>query len=255
MIEWTDKWLIRFNSDKCKILHLGAKNPKYKYHIKQGDSITELTETICEKDLGIFVDPYLNFNEHMSTTVKKARRLSGMMMRNISTKNKTIMVPLFKAIIRPVMEYGNAVWCPYKKKDIKKIEDVQRDYTRRIKGMYGLDYTERLSKLKLPSLEFRRLRGDLIEVYKIIHNIYDPLTTHSLLTIDSSSCTRSNGFKLTKPSFNTKPYKHFFTNRIVNDWNSLPNQVVSADSLNSFKNKIDIHFRDIMYKIYFRAEY
>lgn len=254
LVEWTDKWLIRFNSDKCKILHLGAKNPKYKYHIKQGDTISELTETTCEKDLGIFVDPRLNFNEHMSTKVKQARRLSGMMMRNISTKHVSIMVPLFSAIIRPVLEYGNAVWCPYKKKDIKKIEDVQRDYTRRIKGMNGLDYPERLQTLKLPSLEFRRLRGDLIEVYKIIHNIYDPITTHSLLTIDSSSCTRSNGFKLTKPGFNTNPYKYFFTNRIVNDWNSLPSQVVNADSLNTFKNKIDLHFRDIMYKIYFRAD-
>ena len=190
----------------------------------------------------------------MSTKVKQARRLSGMMMRNISTKHVSIMVPLFSAIIRPVLEYGNAVWCPYKKKDIKKIEDVQRDYTRRIKGMNGLDYSERLQTLKLPSLEFRRLRGDLIEVYKILHNIYDPITTHSLLTIDSSSCTHSNGFKLTKPGFNTNPYKYFFTNRIVNDWNSLPSQVVNADSLNTFKNKIDLHFRDIMYKIYFRAD-
>ena len=121
--------------------------------------------------------------------------------------------------------------------------------------MYGLSYPERLSSLKLPSLEFRRLRGDFIEVYKIIHNMYDPLTTHSLLTLDSSSITRSNSFKLSKPRFNTLPYKYFFTNRIINKWNSLHKQVVSADSLNSFKNKIDMHFKDIMYKIDYRAEF
>ena len=50
MVEWTDKWLIKFNSDKCKILHLGKNNPKYKYYIKQGEIIKELSETICEKD-------------------------------------------------------------------------------------------------------------------------------------------------------------------------------------------------------------
>ena len=248
LVEWTDKWLIRFNSDKCKILHLGKNNPKYKYHIKEGDNISDLTETLCEKDLGIFIDPKLNFNDHITTTVKKARRLNGMMMRNISIKDKSIMVPLFKAIIRPVLEYGNAVWCPHWKKDIKKIEQVQQQYTKRINGMHNLSYTERLSILRLPSLEYRRFRGDFIEVFKIIHNMYDPLTTKSLLTIDSSSCTRSNKFKLTKPRFNTNQYKHFFTNRIINKWNNLPNKVVSADSLNSFKNRIDTHFRDIMYK-------
>jgi len=82
-----------------------------------------------------------------------------------------------------------------RKKTLKKC--VQKDCTKGKKGMYGLDYTERLKRLYLQNLEFRRLRGDLIEVYKIILNIYDPLTTHSLLAIDSISCIHSNGFKLT----------------------------------------------------------
>ena len=64
--------------------------------------------------------------------------------------------------------------------------------------MYNMSYPDRLYKLKLPSLEFRRLRGDYIETYKILNDIYDPLTTHSLLTIDTNKRTRSNGFKLKK---------------------------------------------------------
>ena len=73
----------------------------------------QLTETLCEKDLGIFVDPKQNCNDHISTTVKKAIRLSGMMIGNITIKNKSIIVPI---AICPILEYGNAVWCPYKKK-------------------------------------------------------------------------------------------------------------------------------------------
>ena len=59
LVKWTEKWLLKFNNEKCKILHLGKNNPKFKYHIKQGDLITDLQETISEKDLGVFIDPYL----------------------------------------------------------------------------------------------------------------------------------------------------------------------------------------------------
>ena len=78
------------------------------------------------------------------------------MMRNISIKDKSIMVPL-KAIIRPVLEYGNVVGCPYWKKDIKKVQQVQQQYTKRINGMQNLSYTKRLSILRLPSLEYRKV--------------------------------------------------------------------------------------------------
>ena len=111
-------------------------------------------------------------------------------------------------------------------------------------------YEERLQILKLPSLQYRRLRGDLIEVYKILHNVYDPVTTKTLLTkIPTTSVTRkSNTLNLTKRRTNKNAYKYFFTNRINTVWNSLPNDIVNAKSLNIFKNKIDSHFGDIKYK-------
>ena len=72
--------------------------------------------------------------------------------------------------------------------------------------------------LKLPSLYYRRMRGDLIEVFKIVHGIYDPITTKSLLTrVSDSSITRKhNKFKLTKQRTNKNGYKYFFTNRVIN---------------------------------------
>ena len=76
LVEWTDKWLIKFNSDKCKILHLGKNNPKYKYYIKQADIIKELSETICEKDLGVYIDQNLSFDFHITQTIKKSKKNS-----------------------------------------------------------------------------------------------------------------------------------------------------------------------------------
>ena len=85
----------------------------------------------------------------------------------------------------------------------------------------------------------------MIKVFKITHNIYDPLTTKTFFKFDST--TRTNGFKIVKQSTNTSSYQHFFTNR-VNKWNSLPAHVVNVETVNSFKNALDRHFHDIIYK-------
>ena len=90
------------------------------------------------------------------------------------------MIPLFKSLVRPILEYANVVWSPHLRKHIDNIESVQRNFTKRIIGMKDLDYHERLKILKIPSLEFRRFRGDLIEMYKICHKLYDPITTNEL---------------------------------------------------------------------------
>ena len=115
--------------------------------------------------------------------------------------------------------------------------------------MKDYDYQTRLYKLKLPSLEFRRVRGDLIEAYKLTHNIYDPLTTSSLLQLSSNTKTKGHSYKLQKKRVNTKKYQFFFTNRIINLWNKLPEDVVSADSINTFKNKVDVFLKEYTYQI------
>ena len=82
----------------------------------------------------------------------------------------------------------------------------------------------------------------MIECYKLTHHIHDPLTTHTLFEFDNNNITRSHPYKLKKPRFNSQKYQHFFTNRIVNPWNGLPADVVSAETLNAFKNKLDKHW-------------
>ena len=206
-----------------------------------------LEETVCEKDLGVFIDPNLNFEEHVNYVLKKTRSLSGLIMRTIHYKTKDIMVPLFKSIIRPILEYGNVVWNPILRKHIDSIEAIQRHFTRCIIGMKDLDYNQRLRALGLPSLEYRRVRGDLIEMYKMTHDLYDTVTTKALLTLDKDSITRTNNYKLTKPRVKSKQFQHFFTNRVINTWNKLSDRVVGAGSLNTFKNAVDDHFRNFMY--------
>ena len=251
LVEWSNTWLLRFNSDKCKVLHLGKNNPEYEYTIAHDGIEKQLNISVCERDLGIMVDTKLNFEEHIESTVKKARGLAGLTNRTISYKVREVMIPIYKSIIRPILEYGNAVWSPHKRKYIDLLESVQKRFTKHIVGMNGLDYEDRLKKLCLPSLEFRRFRGDMIEMYKITHNLYDPETTNTLINYNNS-ITRAHKYKLLKQRVNTNHFQNFFTNRVINSWNNLPNEAVSATSLNIFKNYLDAHFRDQVYSIKLR---
>ena len=90
LVTWSDKWLIKFNSDKCKILHLGPNNPKYNYYIKDNNIITILKETNLERDLGVNIDPNLTFDSHITNVIKNARRMSGLLLRTFTYKSPII---------------------------------------------------------------------------------------------------------------------------------------------------------------------
>ena len=128
---------------------------------------------------------------------------------------------------------------------------MQRNFTRNIFSVKHLSYEDRLEKLKLPSLEFRRLRGDMIQTFKITRQFYDRKTVDSLFQLRNNQRLIGHRLKLklTKIHVNKSQFKNFFTNRVVNCWNSLPEHIIEADSINSFKNKVDEHLKEKMYKI------
>ena len=82
---------------------------------------------------------------------------------------------LFTTFARPHLEYGQVIWTPHLKKYITILENVQRRATKLVDGFYRMSYSERLKKLNLPSLVYRRARGDMIEIFKHFHS-YDNCT-------------------------------------------------------------------------------
>ena len=251
MFDWTQKWLLKFNKDKCKVLHLGKNNPKNKYFIGTGDQRIPLEITELEKDLGVNVDPNLNFKKHVNITVKKASYASYKILKNFTFRDANILIPIFKSMVRPVLEYGNVIWSNGLKKHLSKIENVQRKFTKHVKGLQNLSYENRLKKLKLPSLEYRQARGDMIEVFKIVRKYYDYLSTISIFKLKNDSRLRGHDYKICKQATNKSKYQKFFSNRIINNWNNLPNDVVNAKSINEFKNKFDSHNKEFQYCINF----
>ena len=234
MFLWTQKWLLKFNKDKCKILHIGKKNPKNKYYVGTEQEKQELEETDLEKDLGVFIDPNLDFKKHIKNVVKKASYLSYKILKNFTYRDANILVPLFKTLIRPILEYGNTIWSNGIKKYKNLVENVQRKFTKYIKGLTNIPYEERLKSIKLPSLEYRLIRGDMIQVFKIANKYYDPITTESIFNFSDNSRLRGHNFKIIKQNTNKTKFSNFFTNRVVNTWNKLPSNIVNANSINEF---------------------
>ena len=92
-------------------------------------------------------------------------------IRTFRSRNRSVIIPILKSIIRPVVEYDTPVWSPGLQKDIAEVESVQRKLTKCIYGLGGVPYNERLQRLRLPTLQTRRLYFDLLECYKIVHGL------------------------------------------------------------------------------------
>ena len=111
---------------------------------------------------------------------------------------------LFAAIVRPHLEYAAPIWNPYNKDMINIIENVQRRATMQVEGFRNKTYRERLEDMKLPTLKYRRYRGDMIECYKISHGLYDNEIINNFLRFrpnDRQYLFRGHRFNLPKEHF------------------------------------------------------
>lgn len=245
LTDWSRKWQLEFNVPKCKSFRLGTtddtavENTWYKLNEKH------IEWSRCEKDLGVYVDNELVFDDHINITTAKADKVVGIIRRSFKTLDKHTFNLLYKALVRPILEYGHTVWFPVLRRQILSIESVQRRATKLVRELTNLDYEERLRALRLPTLLFRRMRGDIIETWKYLNKKYD-VDVSNLFTLQSDAKpgmnTRGHAFKLEKPRCETRTRHNFFTMRVINDWNSLPNKVVNSITVNQLKSNLDKHW-------------
>ena len=141
--KWSEMNDMKFNTDKCSVMHCGINNLKTQY--KRYGKI--LRETNSEKDLRVIVDKDMKFKSQVAAQTKKANNTLGMIKRNFECVNQEIFQILYSTLVRPNLEYAVQVWNPYQKGEKEKVEKIQKRATKMVKELKDNCYEERLHKL------------------------------------------------------------------------------------------------------------
>ena len=173
MSEWSNKWLLKFHPQKCTSIAIGNENMVHSYVLPSEYGAHQIEQVEKIKDIRVNVDSLLSFKQHIYRKIDTANKIIGIIRRSYKYLVTEMFIPLYKCLIRSHFDYAVTVWDPYILKLIDDIQSVQRRATALIPEIKKLSYPERLQKLGLPTLAYRRARGEMMEVFKIISNIYD----------------------------------------------------------------------------------
>ena len=223
---------------KCQ--HLAITRKRYATSINQyciGDHAIETTDKV--KDLGILISHDLKWSAHVSYIKANAYTCCYHTLKSFSTRNIWILLKAFVTYVRPKLEYNTSIRSPHFKKDITSIESVQKHFTRVACNRCNIpfsSYADRLNKLNLKSLEYRRLEFDLILLYKICYKLID-IAFDEFFTYAESCYNLRRHHLCIRSKYLPKhdSFRLFFGNRVVPVWNLQTELIVSLSSLSAFK--------------------
>ena len=244
LTSWAETWGMAFNVKKCKVLHVGRKNPQAVYTMNG----MNLEPSVEEKDIGVKVCSSLKPSTQCREAAQRANAVLTQISRSFHYRDRKTFIKLYKQYVRPHLEFAVPAWSPWLAGDKEVLERVQERAVRMVSGLKGPTYREKLRELDMPSLETRRLHYDLTQAYKIVQGKDDvnPATWFELVGTAPTRATRQsqdpNNIKKKNP--NTDLRKNFFSNRIVDQWNKLPSEVKKAKSVTVFKSYVEKHIKD-----------
>ena len=239
LYHWSQCNLMDFNSKKCKIMRITKKQVPFTNRVQLSDTVLEEVKEF--KDLGILTNNGLSWNSHIDMITAKANRMLGLIKRTcMDLKDECTLKTLYCSLVRSNLEYCSVVWCPFTKRNVNKLERIQRRATRFILKS-NEPYDDRLHKLNLLTLEQRRFVDDVTFLFKTFNghldidfsqflDFYSQEDRYLLRHFDTKS--------LKKKYARTNILKNSYFYRIVDEWNSLPLEVRSACNIDKFKASV-----------------
>ena len=254
---WASNWGMRFNAKKCYILTITNKGKSKFYQLN--NYILKSVEN--NPYLGVLFDNKLSWSTHIDHISKKASSSLGFVLRNLKKCPTECKKTTYAALVRSTLEYGAVVWDPFLEKDILKLEKINRKAARFIKGDFKTRtpgcVTEMMCDLDLPTLQKRRKEKRLSFLYniqtgkvpainkdvylkpirqkrKIKAKSYSDCVTINILTRHQN--LNSKCFQL--PESVSTVYRHSFFPKTISEWNELDEKIVSAPSVDTFKNRL-----------------
>ena len=237
---WADKWQMEFNASKCHVLHLGRRNNEYSYTMGG----VELARVEEEKDVGVMIHHTLKPSLQCAKASARANQVLGQLARGVGYRDKVTFLQLYRVYVRPHLEYAVVSWCPWSKGDRDCLEKVQRRALGMVTNLQAGTYESRLREAGMTTLQARRERGDMITTFRIMegHDRVDRSTWFKTVEEGRGAGVRTRqgtAGQLTKEPLGMEIRRNFFSQRVVDPWNSLSEAIRRSSTVNTFKNNYD----------------
>jgi hypothetical protein len=235
--DWSDIWLLPFNTSKCSTLSINSNQIR--------DPVTytlngaALPAAFLEKDLGVIVHNSLKPSMQCAKVATTAMSIMRRIKRTFPAMSPDLFGKIYGCFVRSHLEYAIQSWMPWFQKDRVILENVQRRSTKLVEGLGQTNFQARERILNLFPLSYRQLRGDLILCFKIIRVPDFSLRIDNFFSLSGNTQLRGHPWKLKKERSNTIMRQAFFSQRVISHWNNLPYFVVSSQNIEIFKSRLD----------------
>lgn len=234
---WEEKWKMEFHPGKCTKLSITRNKKKLDRNYLLHGHVLENVDSA--KYLGVTLQSDLRWSKHIDGVTNKASRSIGFLRRNLKVNSRKIKETAYKSLVRPLVEYAAPVWDPHTAKDIKKVEMTQRRAARYVTNRHHntSSVSEMLHDLNWRSLEDRRRDARLTLLYRALHG-KAALCTSDLQPATSKRTRYRHDQAFLVPHCSQDYRKYSFVPRTISDWNRLPQETVSAETVDTFKAKV-----------------
>ena len=233
---------MKFNPGKCYTMTLATRTSTPNMYTFCGQTLTSV-DSHCY--LGIHLSNTLNWTAQTKAASTKAQQTLGVVRRNLNTCPTLIKAVAYTSLVRPILEYSLAAWDPDSQNNIKTLERIQRQAARFCTNNYSREpgsLTKLLQELGWETLQMRRKSKRITTLYKIEHNIIDiPLDQYIK---HNTRCSHKHSSQFLQIRHSSNTFGHSFFPTTAKEWNALPSNIISSNSIESFQKNLNKYLID-----------